>query len=99
MRPHPVLYRRDLPGGGYVVIETALAVGDGAPAGAHRARLVVERRAAGPRRAGHTPPVIAQQVGPDARSAADALRAVAADNVQLAQAMRRWAEARRLSPS
>ena len=91
MAPPAVVYSRDLPGGGFVLIE-ADPLADGMPE--HRARLVVERRAEAGRRAGHLPPVIAQSTGRDAESAADALREIAADNVQLAVAMRRWAQAR-----
>jgi hypothetical protein len=89
-----VVYSRDLPGGGFVLIDAVLPA-EGSPD--HRARLVVERRAEAGRRAGHLPPVIAQSSGRDAESAADALRAIASDNVQLALAMRRWAQARLLA--
>ena len=91
MATHAVVYSRDLPGGGFVLIDAA-PLAEGGPA--HQARLVVERRAEAGRRAGHVPPVIAQSTGPDAESAADALRDIAVDNVQLALAMRRWAQAR-----
>jgi hypothetical protein len=98
-----LLYSRDLPGGGYVAIdarpvEHAAGAGDvpGGPAGAqpralHSARLWVERRGDPSRRAGHTPPVIASATAPDLEHAVAELRAIAADNVALAQAMRRWA--------
>ena len=89
-----VVYSRDLPGGGFVLID-AVPPAEGSPD--HRARLVVERRAEAGRRAGHLPPVIAQSSGRDAESAADALREIASDNVQLALAMRRWAQARLLA--
>lgn len=87
-----VLYSRDLPGGGHVVIDVQQA--DGAAvdhAGAHLARLWVERRADPTRRTGHTPPVIAQCTALELEHAMAELRAIAADNVSLAQAMRRWA--------
>ncbi len=91
MATHAVVYSRDLPGGGFVLID-AVPLAEGAPA--HRARLVVERRGEVARRAGHVPPVIAESTGQDAQSAADALRGIAADNVQLAVAMRQWAQGR-----
>ncbi len=95
-----VLYSRDLPGGGYVAIDARPvehAAGDaGAGAGSrpgplHSARLWVERRGDAARRAGHTPPVIASATAPDLEHAVAELRAIAADNVALAQAIRRWA--------
>lgn len=92
MPARAVLYSRDLPGGGYVAIDVQQADG---PLG-HHARLWVERRADTLRRTGHTPPIIAQCTGPDLEHAMAELRAIAADNVALAQAMRRWA--RRATP-
>lgn len=83
-----VLYSRELPGGGYVAIDVRPAAEGGSE---HRARLWVERRADLARRTGHTPPVIAQAAGLDAEAAMAELRAIAADNVALAQAIRRWA--------
>lgn len=88
-----VLYSRDLPGGGYVAIDASPA--DGVGEAGHCARLWVERRGDLVRRTGHTPPVIAQCTAGDVEAAAAQLRPIAADNVQLALAMRRWAQARR----
>ena len=89
MSVRAVLYSRDLPGGGYVAIDAQPAP---APAGTeHSARVWVERRADPARRTGHTPPIIAQCTGRDLEGAMAELRAIAADNVSLAQAMRRWA--------
>jgi hypothetical protein len=96
MAAHAVLYSRDLPGGGYVIVDAGPA---GGAAGGHRARLVVERRAEPARRAGHAPPVIAQCEAPDADSAGDPLRGIAADNVRLALALRKWAHERRPAAS
>jgi hypothetical protein len=84
MGPQSVLYSRSLPGGGYVAIDCVAQ-----PAG-HSARLWVERRADPTRRAGHVPPVIAQAQGEDAEQAVAPLQAIAADNIALAQAIRRW---------
>lgn len=90
MHSRPLLYTRELPGGGYVAID-ALARAD---ALAH-ARLWVERRADPSRRAGHHPPVILEADAADLDAAVDRLRAVAVDNVALAQALRHWQQARR----
>ncbi len=71
-------------------------VGEGAgPGVTHHARLWVERRADMTRRSGHTPPIIAQCSAPDLEHATAELRAIAADNVSLAQAIRRWRAERR----
>lgn len=95
MLARAVLYSRDLPGGGYVVIDVqpgaTPGAGHSASTAAHHARLWVERRADPARRTGHTPPVIAQCSAPTLEHAMAELRAIAADNVALAQAMRRWA--------
>ena len=51
------LYWRDLPGGGYVVLDVADEPHAG---GRFVGRITVERRSDGARRAGCTPPVIAE---------------------------------------
>jgi hypothetical protein len=76
-----LVYRRELPGGGYVAIdvrrESELA----------RTCVSVERRAKHERRPGHKPVVIAQADG-DERSAAFAdLYRMATDNVAIARAI------------
>ena len=76
-----LVYRRELPGGGYVAIDvrrqSELAL----------TRVSVERRAKEERRPGHRPVVIAQADG-DERSAAFAdLYRMATDNVAIARAM------------
>jgi hypothetical protein len=75
------VYRRELPGGGYVAIdvkrEREIA----------RTRVSVERRAKHDRREGHVPVVIAEADG-DERSAAFAeLYRIAADNAAIARAV------------
>jgi hypothetical protein len=75
------VYRRELPGGGYVAIdvrrEREIA----------RTRVSVERRAKHERRDGHRPVVIAEADG-DERSAAFAeLYRIAADNAAIARAV------------
>lgn len=89
MSPRSLLYSRELPGGGFVAIDVL------PHADAPHARLWVERRADPTRRAGHHPPVILELEASDLDGALGALRAVAADNVALAQALRRWAAERR----
>lgn len=89
MSQRPLLYTRELPGGGFVAIDVL------ADTGVPQARLWVERRADPTRRSGHHPPIILALDAPDADSAALAeLRRVAADNVSLAQALRRWTSTR-----
>jgi hypothetical protein len=83
-----VRYSRDLPGGGYVAIDVRP---DGSGTGGHHARLWVERRADPARRTGHLPPVIVQTAAQELEGAVAELRAIAADNVALAQALRHWA--------
>jgi hypothetical protein len=87
-----VLYRRVLPGGGYVAVDVRPVTGRAAGGAAeHLARLWVERRADPARRTGHAPPVIAEAAAAEPEQAMAELRAIAADNVALAAVMRRWA--------
>ena len=79
-----ILYTRELPGGGFVAID-AYADADG-----QHARLWVERRADPMRRSGHLPPIIAECAAGDADTALAELQPIAADNLALAQAIRRW---------
>jgi hypothetical protein len=79
------LYSRELPGGGYVVIEAL------APDGAiHRAQLAVERRTDPLRRDGHERPIIATAEGPTAEIVYNDLYRIATDNVAVAQCILRW---------
>ena len=80
------LYRRALPGGGYVAIEST-PESESAPV---HAQLLVERRADPVRRVGHTPPVVAEATDDDAQIVLDALVEIAADNVEVARALLRW---------
>lgn len=86
------LYRRQLPGGGYVSIESAP---DGTDDASVRAQVRVERRADPGRRVGHVPPVVAEAVAPDVQRAIDELYGIAANNVEVARALQRWQAARR----
>jgi hypothetical protein len=80
-----IQYSRELPGGGYVTIHTELA--DDA---SYHGWISVERRADVPRRDGTAIPVIAEAQGPTAESVYTSLHQIAADNVAVAHAIRRW---------
>ncbi len=77
-----VLYSRELPGGGVVLIE-ALPT----PDGPHRARLCVERRSDVRRRSGHAPPVVAEAEAESRAQVFQQLYGLASDNVALARAL------------
>lgn len=78
---YPAVYRRELPGGGFVVIDVDRA------AKLSRTRVSVERRAMADRRSGHAPVIIAEADG-DERSASFAeLYRIAADNAAIARAL------------
>ena len=85
--PEP-LYTRQLPGGGYVVIEATR----------HDAevslRLYVERRVDPKRRAGHQPPVVAEITGVDPERGVRQLVRIAENNVEVARALQRWQTSR-----
>jgi hypothetical protein len=81
-----VLYRRELPGGGYVdVHEDGRIESDG-----HEGHISVERRSDPTRRDGHAPPVIASAQGKSTHSVFRQLLEIASDNVAIARALLRW---------
>jgi hypothetical protein len=80
-----ILYRRPLPGGGYVNVEE-----ESAEASLHRGHVAVERRADPERREGHEPPIIATAEGTSAQSVLRQLFEIASDNVAIARALLRW---------
>lgn len=84
--PRRVLYRRNLPGGGFVNIE---ADNSAAPDQTQRAVITVERRSDPFRRDGHNPPVVAVAEGPSSQSAFRQLLEIAADNIAIARALLR----------
>ena len=86
MAAEKTLYRRTLPGGGYVNVDVETPTGEGV----HRAVVAVERRADPVRRDGHTPPVIASAEGGSRQSVFAQLLAIATDNVAVARALLRW---------
>lgn len=80
------LYRRNLPGGGFVNIETDSSA---TQEQAHRAVITVERRSDPSRRDGHNPPIVAVSEGPSAQSVFRQLLEIAADNIAIARALLR----------
>jgi hypothetical protein len=77
-----LLYSRELPSGGFVMIEA-----DNAEGGLHHAFVAVERRADPSRRAGHEPPVIAEAHGTSRTTVFKELYGIACDNVAIARAL------------
>lgn len=86
------LYRRELPGAGYVAIDLAHTPAEDQSGGGARShiRIYVERRASEERRAGHTPPVVAEFTGDRSAPEVGELYRMAADNVALARALLEW---------
>ena len=86
------LYRRPMPGGGYMEMEMEqpAAAGDGRP----RGWVTVERRVDHARRIGHTPPVVVVLESDDRDELVTDLFAVAQDNAALARGLLRWQAAR-----
>jgi hypothetical protein len=78
------LYTRQLPGGGYVVIEAAQTDAEVS------LRLYVERRVDPKRRQGHQPPIVAEISGVDRERAVRQLVRIAENNVEVARALQRW---------
>ena len=87
------LYRRELPGVGYVAIDLTQSHGEAESAHASassRIRVSVERRAEGERRSGHHPPIVAEFTGDDRAPEVGELYRMAADNAALARALIEW---------
>ena len=85
------LYRRELPGAGYVAIDLTAASEHGdSSRDRRRIRVYVERRASEDRRAGHTPPVVAEFAGDHEAPEVGELYRLAADNAALARALMEW---------
>jgi hypothetical protein len=85
------LYRRPMPGGGYVEVEldaSADAASDGR-GGPIRGRVIMERRADPGRRYGHQAPVVAQLAGDDRDELMADLFRLARDNAALARSLMR----------
>jgi hypothetical protein len=85
MSEQRIVYQRELPGGGYVNIES-----DAEADALTRAQVTVERRTDPARRDGHVPPIIAAAEGVNAQSVLRELMEIASDNVAIARALLRW---------
>ena len=88
--PGAPLYRRPMPGGGYVQVEldaSAADVASEAGSAALRGRVVMERRADPGRRYGHRAPVVAELVGDDRDALTADLFELARDNAALARSL------------
>ena len=86
------LYRRPMPGGGYVEVELDAAPADVAPGAAStrvRGRIIMERRADPGRRYGHHAPVVAEMSGDDRDELTADLFRLARDNAALARRLMR----------
>jgi len=79
----PSIYRRDLPGGGFVAIEVSW------DRDVAKTRVSVERRAVADRRGGHDPVVIAEVEGDERSPSFTDLFRMAADNAAIARALLR----------
>ena len=85
------LYRRPMPGGGYVEVELdpPRAAGPAETGGAIHGRVVMERRADPGRRYGHQAPVVCELVGDDRDELMADLFRLACDNAALARSLMR----------
>jgi len=88
------VYRRELPGAGYVAIEVTRSLADGGEEESEveqsHVRVYVERRASEERRSGHVPPIVAEFAGDDRAPEVGELYRMAADNAALARALLQW---------
>lgn len=84
-RPSKILYSRELPGGGYVTIQSEPCDNE-----SYRGWISVERRAERNRRDNDAVPVIAETQGNSPDAVLGALQAIAADNVAVAKGIRAW---------
>src|SRR4051812_39194664 len=89
------LYRRTMPGGGYVEVEVD-AVGEPADGhGRRRGRVILERRAERGRRDGHQAPIVAELIGEDVDALMAELFRLVRDNAALARSLMQWQSTRR----
>ncbi|HEY2374836.1 MAG TPA: hypothetical protein VGH98_02575 [Gemmatimonadaceae bacterium] len=93
------VYRRELPGAGFVAIDVTRTSDDAAEDGGEfersRIRVYVERRASEERRSGHVPPLVAEFAGDDRAPEVGELYRMAGDNAALARALLEWQGRRR----
>lgn len=87
----PPLYRRPMPGGGYVEVELEVPRAEalGRSGGMLRGRIIMERRADPGRRYGHRAPVVAELTGDDRDELMAELFRLARDNCALARNLMR----------
>ena len=91
------IYRRQMPGGGYVEVELDTSLDEtarDARGGPIRGRVVMERRADPGRRSGHPAPVVAELAGDDRDELMADLFRLAQDNAALARSLMRMHTAR-----
>jgi hypothetical protein len=92
--PGAALYRRTMPGGGYVEVELdAPSAVTGSAAARLRGRIIMERRADPGRRYGHQAPIVAELSGDDRDELMADLFRLACDNAALARSLMRRATA------
>jgi len=87
------VYRRELPGAGYVAIDVVRVLTDSEEQGdleQSHVRVYVERRASEERRSGHVPPIVAEFAGDDRAPEVGELYRMAGDNAALARALLAW---------
>jgi len=86
------LYRRELPGAGYVAIDVAHddESESSRTSESGRIRVSVERRGDEKRRSGHHPPIVAEFTGDHRAPEVGELYRLAADNAALARALIEW---------
>jgi hypothetical protein len=95
--PRTPIYRRPMPGGGYVEVELDAAPSQTARvkrSGPIRGRVIMERRADPGRRSGHAAPVVAELAGDDRDELMADLFRLARDNAALARSLMRMDAAR-----
>ncbi|MDB4881585.1 MAG: hypothetical protein JWL95_351 [Gemmatimonadetes bacterium] len=93
-RLRTALYRRPMPGGGYVDVEMDAVRGSTEVVARAWGKVILERRADHRRRTGHRPPVVAEMAGDDADELMAELFRLARDNAALARSLMRWQSAR-----
>jgi len=94
-RTSDALYRRPMPGGGYVEVELEAARDTDGQMSRLRGWVVVERRADSSRRFGHQPPVVAELLGDDMEELIADLFRLARDNAAIARGLMRLQSVRR----
>jgi hypothetical protein len=90
--PGAALYRRVMPGGGYVEVELDGPTTDAVSASTtvpYHGRIIMERRADPGRRYGHQAPVVAELSGDDRDELMSDLFRLACDNAALARSLMR----------